>query len=283
MVSWNTVHASPPAKLDDKNQSLLSWIRLGVSSLPESQVMKFSMLGGQSLGLKKEDAVVLNRLLAVRYKKIKEDEIFSETPSALAYCFSEKRPKTGRASVYVPDKLNKDTKVILFIHGYGGSFIFYQHYLAKLFPDHLIICPAYGISGAFISSTYLEECREATAKQLGVEINKPVLMGLSAGGFGGFREYVRRSATYSGFICMAAYPPDGVINKIPRDGKIRLVAGGDELFVKNGKLRRAEIRLKGKIKDFDRTLIPDHGHFFLLSAQEETQKILKKWVLELQR
>ena len=206
-VSWNTEHASPPAKLDDKNQSLLSWIRLGVSSLPESQVMKFSMLGGQSLGLKQADAAKLNRLLAVRYRKIREDEVFSETPSVLPYCFSEKRPEKGRASVYVPDKLDKNTKVILFIHGYGGSFIFYQHYLVGLFPDHLIICPAYGISGAFISSTYLEECRNAVSKQLNMEIDKPVLMGLSAGGFGGFREYIRRPKAYYGFICIAAYPP----------------------------------------------------------------------------
>jgi len=276
-LSWDTEHASSPAQLDEKKQSLLPLIRLGVSTLSEAQAMKLTYIGGKGLGLNDKDAKSLNSLLVEKYKHIEADEVFASASSSLSYCFSANKPKIGRASVYLPDKVKKESKVILFLHGYGGSFIFYQYFLAKTFPDHIIICPAYGISSAFISSEYLQESLIATSKELGFKIQHPVLIGLSAGGFGGFREYVRNQEAYLGYICLAAFPPDKVMPKLPLEGKIRVVVGGDESFVKNGKLRRSEIKLKGRIKDYKSRLIANHGHFFMLSAEEETKAILKRW------
>jgi len=281
IVEWKTEHASVPAELPDKKKHLLPLIRLGVAAVSEAKVMRLTFVGGNVLGLSTEKSKELHRLLAKRYREISADEIFADVPSSLAYCYSAEKPDSGRATVYVPDEVTAETKVILFLHGYGGSFLFYQHFLAEVFPDHLIVCPAYGISCAKIPRTYIEECLAATAEKIGVELKAPVLIGLSAGGFGGFREYTRRPEAYTGFICMAAYPPAKIVPRSPIDGRIRLVAGGDESFVKNRVLQRAELKLKRRTVDYESRLIAGEGHFFMLSAEEETKAALQSWDDEL--
>lgn len=67
-----------------------------------------------------------------------------------------------------------------------------------------------------------------------------------------------------------------------RSGRIRLVAGGDEPFVKNGALQRAEHSLTRRTADYISLLIPDQDHFFMLGAENATIEILKKWNAELQ-
>ena len=281
-IAWDTRHAAPVAKLEGKQKGLLPLIRLGVSALDESQVMQLTFLGGAALGLPTEKARSLHTLLAKRYRDIANDRIFSSASSALAYCYSAAKPDKGFASVYIPDSPAAKSNVILFLHGYGGSFTFYQHYLASAFPDHVIICPAYGISCGDVPSAYLQECMDAVSEKLGFQVKRPVLMGLSAGGFGGFREYAKRPRSYAGFVCLAAYPPQGVVSRSPRDGRIRLVAGGDEHFVKNNLLRRLELSLKRRTADYSSCLIPDQDHFFMLSAEKNTKKILQEWNSELQ-
>lgn len=282
-LHWKTSHASPPAQLSEQQKNLLPLIRLGIATLPEATVMQMTYLGGTALGLPPEDAQTLQSLLSARYETIANDPLFADATSALPYCYSVKKPEQGFASVYVPESANSESNVILFLHGYGGSFLFYQHYLAETFPDYIIICPAYGISCGNIPSEYLQESLDATSKELEFPIKTPVLIGLSAGGFGGFREYTERPTAYVGYICLAAYPPKDTLASIPRDGHIRLLAGGDEVFVKDNTLARAELAIKRRVADYSSQLIPGHDHFFLLTAEEKTKKIICGWVEEFQK
>ncbi len=281
-ISWNTENASPPAKFDENQKNLLPLIRFGVSALPEPQVMQLSFFGGSALGLPEDKAQSLHALLAKRYELIGSDEVFSKVPSALSYCFSATKPETGFATVYVPEGATLATKVILFLHGYGGSFMFYQHYFGSAFPDHIVICPAFGISCANVPSEYIQESLDATSKELGFRLRLPVLMGLSAGGFGGFREYTKRPASYAGYICLAAYPPDDVVSLSPQSGRIRIVAGGKEPFVESGVFRNGVQNLKKRTANCSSQLIPDQDHFFMLGAEDTTKKLLKTWNAELQ-
>lgn len=281
-VTWSTKHAAPPATLDEKNKNLLPLIRLGVNALPEATVMQMTFIGGTTMGIPKAKAQLLQKHVSRKYQQIIEDETFSKVPSALPYCFSGAKPKSGMASVYLPDKVNAKTQVILFLHGYGGSFTFYLKFLAEAFPDHVIICPAFGISCSYINSQYLQECVTAVSKELDIQLKKPLLIGLSAGGFGGFREYSRLPNAYSGFICMAAYPPQDVLGKTPRNGRIRLVAGAEEYFVKNRYVQRSETRIKYRTRNYASHFIPKQDHFFMLSAEDTTRKILLEWANELQ-
>ncbi len=159
--------------------------------------------------------------------------------------------------------------------------LFFAHYLASEFPDHIVVCPAYGISPSHIPGAYLEECLGAVSNELGVAIRKPVLIGLSAGGFGGFRAYARKPGRYAGFICMAAYPPKDALATIPRNGRVRLIAGGREGFVVDGTLKRSEAILRKRAPDYASMLIPNEDHFFMLSSEKATKKVLRSWVAEL--
>ena len=240
-----------------------------------------TFIGGAAMGLPQDKAKELQKLISRKYQQISSDPVFLTVPSVLPYCFAATKPNHGMATVYIPNNVTPKTNVILFLHGYGGSFTFYQKFLAETFPDHVILCPAYGISCAYINSTYLQECFSAVKKELDVQLKKPLLIGLSAGGFGGFREYCQTPNAYSGFICMAAYPPQDILGKTPRKGRIRLVAGAEEYYVKNRYVQRSETRIKYQTKDYSFEFIPKEDHFFMLSAEEQTKALLQKWVTEM--
>lgn len=281
-IAWDTEHAAPAANLGEEKKELLPLIRLGVSSLPEAEVMKMTFLGGSALGLSPEMASSLHLLVTKKYEEISSDKAFSKVPSALPYCFSPEKPNRGFATLHIPDQLNPDTEIILFLHGFGGSFQFYLHFLAKTFPEHLIVCPAFGINTANIDSFYLSDCIEAVSTELGTPLKKPLLIGLSAGGFGGFREYAKNHRTYRGFICLAAYPPKDALLRLSPECKVRLVAGTEEPFVIDGSLHKVEQTMKRRISDYRSELIPEQDHFFLLSAEERSRKLLQQWDAELQ-
>ena len=124
VIKWPTQNASPPAQLDEKNQKLLPLVRLGVNALPESSVMQMTFIGGAAVGLPKDKAKELQKLVSRKYQQISEDSVFSKVPSALPYCFSATKPNQGMATVYIPNKVTPKTNVILFLHGYGGGFTF---------------------------------------------------------------------------------------------------------------------------------------------------------------
>ena len=203
---------------------------------------------------------------------------FKGQKSALGYCFTTTKPTKGLASIYVPKLVSEHTPTILFLHGFGGSFQFYQYFLVQLFPDHIIVCPAFGISTGNINSVYLQECLSETRRKLGFTntSHKPILMGISAGGLGGFRELARAPEKYSKFICLAAYPPAPV----RFSGPIRILAGANEEFVRNGTLTRQFVALKRMSPNSLANTIPGGDHFFLLTHERLTRQILQKWAME---
>jgi hypothetical protein len=84
----------------------------------------------------------------------------------LSYCYSQEKPTNGLALLYRPKLSNSQTPCLLFLHGYGGSFLWSQHLLAEAFPDYIIICPAYGISSASVPAAFVTECIEAVERRL---------------------------------------------------------------------------------------------------------------------
>lgn len=273
-VEWNTKHAAPPfeiAKIDPKLSPLIK-----LAAIREPFFIKFLAFGGTQLGVNNDQAARLHQSITAYYRmmaienKAKE---FPKIPSTLSYCFSTERPSKGLATVYYPDTLTSDTPTIVFLHGYGGSYQFYLHYLATTFPKHIIICPAFGISTAKINDSYLIECQKAVAKKLNTKLNKTTLIGLSAGGTGVFNILERKPLAYDRFIALASLPP-AKIGAVPTKTPVRTIAGGDEHFVKKGTLK-ARIK-KLKLHNYQETILPNQGHFFLLTDQKNTRLALQK-------
>jgi hypothetical protein len=146
-IAWPTTHASPPAVLQRPASDFLPAFHVGLSLLPESNVVSLMLSQPSFLGLSQQDATNLQSLFEGRYQSIQNDPIFRGVASALSYCYTEQTPTQGLALVYRPQKLDTNTPCLVFLHGYGGSFLWSQQLLAEAFPDHLIICPAFRVPG----------------------------------------------------------------------------------------------------------------------------------------
>lgn len=267
-ATWPTQHGSPPPVVSGQAAQFMPAFRTALKNLPEGMIVSLALTQPALLGLTPEHSQTLQPLIAARYLAVSKSETYRNAPSALGYCYSPFKSENGLANVHVPDGYSPDSPVIVFLHGYGGSFLWYQHFLAEHFPNYLIICPAYGITPSAMPAAYLTECLAAVEKRLGQPLKvKPWLLGLSAGGFGACRVFADLPGRFAGLICIAAYPLSR------QDGKANthFIAGGDEVFVKNGQFQR----LVGKAKSH---LIPGAGHFFLLTHEPESVAKLREWL-----
>ncbi|MES2594463.1 MAG: alpha/beta hydrolase [Verrucomicrobiota bacterium] len=277
-LEWKTKNGPPPPQLSSQAAHLLPAFRIGLATLNESAVVQLCLSQPALLGLSETESAVLRPLMIERYRLIAKSPVFSKAESLLADCFQETQAVRGSANLYVPDGATANTPVILFLHGYGGSFLWYQHWLAERFPDSIILCPAYGISPSTISPEYVSESMAAASKQLGFSLKPACLIGLSAGGFGACRIYVSDAENYSKMICMAAFPPEETLSHFKKDSAPLFVAGGAEFFVKSGQLGRSVQSIRRNVASVEMKAIPGADHFFMLTHPEATSEILKKWV-----
>lgn len=277
-VRWPTSHAAAPfSGTAIVRPEWLGLFRASVASFPEETVIAGCLAQGQFLGLATNDALRLQGLFADYYKRLRQSESFRAVPSALSFCFSERKPAQGLATVYVPAQLKPCTPTIIFLHGFGGSLIAYLHYLAETFPDHLIVCPAYGVSPATIPYAYVNEAQKAVADRLKTKTERPVLMGLSAGGWGACRIYVQKPDSFRRLVVLAAFPPEDIRWRWNNTSDARFLCGAKEDYVANGTLRNQLNTLKPRTKDLDWKTIAGGDHFFFFSHEEQTKRILKDW------
>lgn len=279
-VRWPTRSASPPPVLTKQMAEWLPAFRLAISNLPEETVVAGSLLQGQMLGLPIADAGKLQTLFTDYYARVRQNPAFKSTPSALPYCYSERRPGEGLAAVVVPAKVIEETRVIMFLHGLGGSLLVYPHYLAETFPDAVIICPAYGIAPAEAPAAYLMEALTAVADHVQVKLQRPLLIGLSAGGVGASRIYSQQPGQFNALICLGTFPPNDAVARTSKAMKLRFITGGTEPFVVNGSLQKQLAILQSRAGSLAARTIEGADHYFLLSHERETRALLREWAAE---
>lgn len=277
-VTWKTTHSAAPPQFSRPAADFLPMFRLALTTLPESAIVALALSQPAMLGLTPAQAAMMRPLVADRYALIAKSPAYSGVASALPYCFAEKRPQEGLALVHVPTGVDARTPVLLFLHGYGGSFLWYQHLLAEYFGNHIIICPAHGINTSTIASEYVQECVQAVGLRLGRPVLKPVLMGLSAGGFGACDLYTKHPERFDRLICLAAYPPEDLLLKFPRDARAAFIAGGSEYFVKSGDFARRIAKVRQFAPATQAFTVPQADHFFLLSHTTLTMAKLREWM-----
>jgi len=277
-VTWKTTHAAAPPQFSRPAADFLPMFRLALTTLPESAIVALALSQPAMLGLTPAQAAMMRPLVAERYALIAKSPAYSGVGSALPYCFGEKRSQEGLALVHVPTGVDARTPVLLFLHGYGGSFLWYQHLLAEHFGNHIIICPAHGINTSTLSSEYVQECVAAVGLRLGRPVVKPVLLGLSAGGTGACDVYTKHPERFDRLICMAAYPPEDLLLKFPRDTKAAFIAGGSEYFVKSGDFARRIAKVREVAPTTQAFTVPQADHFFLLSHTAQTMAKLSEWM-----
>ena len=276
-LTWPSRFAAEPQSVPGDASAFLPAFRLAINTFPEANILALALTQPTMLGLTSEQATRLQPQFTDVYHRLAESDLYGKTKSALPYCFADKKPDYGLATVYVPHGLNAQTPVLLFIHGYGGSFLWYSFVLSQWFPDALIICPAFGISPAAIPQSYVSECLDALSRKIQSPLDKPCLLGLSAGGFGACRLFVQHPATYSGLICLGSFPPDDTLQRFDRMAHPRFLCGSHEPYVLSGDMQRRLARVRLDCRDAELRLIPKADHFFLLSHPDDTRKHLQEW------
>lgn len=282
-VTWKTTHAAAPPQFTKPTADLLPAFRLGLTVMPEAAVVALALSQPTVLGLTPAQAAEMRAPVAARYELIAKSPVYSKVTSVLPYSFAEKKPQEGLALVHVPAGMNEQTPVMVFLHGYGGSFLWYQHLLSEHFPKHVIICPAHGINTSTIAPAYVQECVEAASVKLGRPILKPMLLGLSAGGIGACDVYTRNAARFAGLICVAASPPLDTLPLFSPSSRLAFIAGGNEFFVKSGDYRQRLLRVREKAPQTQAFVVPEADHFFLLTHTAVTMEKLTAWVIGMEK
>lgn len=279
ILEWETRStAAPVTGLGREAEAWLPTFRLALETLPESAIVALALSQPALLGLPADQANGLLPLVSRRYEAIAVDPVYARVPSALPHCFAAIQPMQGRATVYLPDRLTPATKLLVFLHGYGGSFLWYQHYLSERFPDRVILCPAFGISGGSMPAGYVREAIQVAQAQLGWKPGTaPDLMGLSAGGFGASVIFSGSSSDFSSLLVLAAYPPAAVEASILGKANAAFLAGDQEAFVLDGRWRRwQEAQRKRPKAGAVFSLVAGGGHFFMLTHADETTAWLRE-------
>ncbi|MGV3663339.1 MAG: alpha/beta fold hydrolase [Prosthecobacter sp.] len=277
-VSWKTAYAAPPPQFTRPASDYLPVFRLGLAALPESAIVALALSQPDLLGLTPQQAAEMRAPVAERYALIAKSTVYAAVPSALPYCFADKRPSQGLALVHVPAGADAQTPLMVFLHGYGGSFLWYQHLLAEHFPRHVIVCPVHGINTATIPAEYVQECVQAVGAKLGHPTVGPALVGLSAGGTGACDLFVRHPERFDRMVCLASYPPTDLLQKFPQVGKTLFMAGSEEFFVKSGDFMRRVRGVHQQAPGTEGFVVPGAGHFFLLTHVDVTMKRLRAFL-----
>jgi len=246
-----------------------------LAALPESSIVTLALAQPALLGLSQSQSEELAPLVSKRYALIAASPEYSKAPSQLPYCYSDVRPSKGSAIIQIPAGATPKSPSIVFLHGYGGSFLWYLHWLSEALPNHIIVAPAYGISPADVPAAYLIEAIDAASLRLGFPLPKPTLIGLSAGGFGACRAYQKAPDRFERIVCLGAYPPDDTIRHFTQTQTVRFVAGAREPFVTSGLLRSLIEKIRATCPSATFTIIPEANHFFMLSHPDETKKALQ--------
>jgi len=263
-----------PASLK-KNEKVF---RAGLEKLPEGMLVVGALLvGSGELGLSAKQSASLTPLMADTYRKIGADPAFADVPSALPYCFSTTRPKSGHYFLYRPKEIPKEPTCIVFLHGYGGNFQFYTWVLKEEFPEAVILAPSWSVSWYRGSATYLREMLADAEDRTGVRLARPWLMAISAGGRGGFLIYNRLPETFSGYVCLASAPETTTARRLRSDLRILMLNGTEDAMFTINSARRQAALAKRRVPTLRMQEI-DGNHFFILSKREQTFEAIRDFM-----
>ena len=277
-VRFATATPPPVFRVPDDLQQTEPMIRMAMESMPEGTFLG-TMIAVNSVqfGLTTEHRTntlpALNRV----YERIEKDPAFAHVKSALPYCFSTTPNSQGQYFIARPDHVPTNPTTIVFLHGYGGNFLFYVWTLKEEFPDAVILVPSWSASWYNGSMDYLRDMLRDAERRVGTPLTTPWLMAISAGGRGGFRIYNANPNSFTGFICLAAAPDTAIVTNLNPRLRVQMINGTrDDLMpvrIARTQVTRARRRVPGlKLYEFDT------DHFFFLTRRTDTFRLIKKFM-----
>jgi pimeloyl-ACP methyl ester carboxylesterase len=277
-ITFDTAVTAPVYRIPKGLQRNEDLFRAGLQVLPEGFLVIGSlMLRGRDLGLSARQKSSLDALVLDAYSHIYADPAFTNVSSALPYCFARNKPRQGHYFLYRPGKLPKRPESIVFLHGYGGNFLFYMWALKEAFPQHVILVPSWNASGHSGSPSYIKVMLTHAERRLGTRLRKSWLMAISAGGRGGFMVYQSMFDRFQGYVCMAAVPDTALARRLSPDLRILMISGTKDRSLPIGIARRQAAMARKVIPSLVYKEI-DSDHFFLLAKRKDTFEIIREFM-----
>jgi len=277
-VIFSTTDPPPATRLPQELKPYERPFRLGLKTMPEGTLLASALtVGGQALGLTPDQREHLAALITSTYSRVYGDGEMAALPSALPHCFSTTRPTTGHYFLHRPAKMPEDPACIVFLHGYGGNFLFYTWLLKQEFPDAVLLIPSWSMSWDGGSATFLTDMLRDAEKRSGINLDDTWLMGISAGGRGGFPIYNQLSHRFRGFVCLANAPRTADARALKPDLRILMLNAKEDGMVPVAIARRQAKLVRKRVRDF--TYLEGPGtHFFLLTNRKNTFDAIRKFM-----
>ena len=248
--------------------------------LPEGMIVKGVVSMGQpQIGLTAKESQGLYANLDRVYASISADPLFREIRSVLPYCLAEKPPAQGHYFAYYPPKIGDDTQVIVFLHGFGGNFLFYMYLLKEEFPKAVILLPSFGASWRDGTMQYLDDMYKDVKRRHALDIRKACLLAISAGGPAGFWIYNQHPNRFSCLVSLASAPSPGVVPARKRGPENPHDQRRDDSGFRISKVQSTADKIAARLQHFEFHVV-EGDHFFLLSKREETFKTIKAFLLK---
>jgi pimeloyl-ACP methyl ester carboxylesterase len=276
--AFSTRSLPPPFQVPTQFAEGYKLFQTSGNGLPEETLVKsVVLLGNSQFGLTEKEARGLYSNLDQVYGSISSDALFKNINSALPYCLADKRASQGHYFAYYPDKVTDDTQVIVFLHGFGGNFLFYTYLLKEEFPNAVVLLPSWSASWQDGTMQYLDDMYKDVKRKRPLSIHKPCLMAISAGGPAGFRLYNEHPDRFSCYVSIASAPPLAMVPALKADLKILMVNGKQDSGFRIAHVQSIASKLAGRLPHFQIHVL-DGDHFFLLSKREETFRVIKAFL-----
>ena len=272
-LRFPTKHAAPAYEPPKKAEAAYSGFQFAIRTLPEKHVVKLSA-SAVVFGAFGEDVDELVEALEPVYDDIAADPRFRGVGSALPYCYSRERPDQGHYFLSLPEKLDADTRLLIFQHGWGGNFLFYVKRMADEFPDDIIAFPSLSYSGSFVNRGYIRDMKADLERRMRRRLPEPWLLGISAGSIGGYELYTKHPDDFVGFIGLASSCPRTAAQRVRPAMRIHMVVGDKEQHIPKARVEKQAAWLRPRLADFSCTFI-EGDHFFLATNPDDTAEALR--------
>lgn len=261
-VRFETANTHRGFRLRSGSPVIQELFRSGISSVPEPILVQAAVGGAGDLGLSSEQIKRLPTLFAKTYAGVVQDAQMSKLRSVLPYCLASASPKHGHYFFYVPDNVNQDTESIVFLHGFGGNFLFYLKLLKDQFPDHIIILPSWGGTWANGNSKYIREVYEDISERFAITIGRSHLMSISGGGAISFEIYSADVAWFSDLVVFSSMPRGLAIPQLKEELKVLMINGSQDVRFPIDAVRGSAAALKRTVPEASLVELPaDHVLF----------------------
>jgi predicted esterase len=277
-ITFATTQQMPVVRVPPDMQAFATLVQRGIAYLPEGSVLQGAVAGAPaSLRLSPDQSASLRDGFKKVYGEMAADPQFARLPSALSLALSQDAKRPGHYFLRRPAQLSPRTRVIVFLHGFGGNFQFYSWLLRGASPDDIVVCPSYGLAWTRHGATYLDEVLADVEERLGIGKSRPWLMAISAGGPAAFAIYNRAPARFSGLVSLASCPDLRDVDVANKDLNVLMVNGlADDRFPFEA-AREVMIQLHPRIRRFESVEL-DSDHFFLLTKPQETFAAVKAFM-----